>query len=114
MIQAYWVKSQADTWLPLATVNLSEVAVDGVYVIWRPGNPTATIRVGGGNIARRLSEHRRNYEITRFGPLLVTWAAVPAGLRDGIEAYLAMTLHPLVGDAFPDCAPIPVNLPFAA
>jgi hypothetical protein len=32
--------------------------------------------------------------------------------RNGVERYLANTLRPIVGSAFPDVPPIEVNLPW--
>jgi hypothetical protein len=39
-------------------------------------------------------------------------ANVAPPLRDGIERYLAETLKPKVGEAFPQAPPIAVNLPW--
>ena len=43
--------------------------------------------------------------------LWVTWASVPANLRDGFERYLADRYPPLVGDCIPNVAPIAGNSP---
>ena len=72
------------------------------------------VRVGQGNIIERLTTHRANLAITEFEPagLFVAWAEVPSEEeRNGIERFLGTMLVPLVGDAFPDVAPIEVNLP---
>lgn len=110
-----WIKSQSKTWLKLHSVNLESVTARGVYVIWHAGEPSRTVRVGQGDIASRLNAHRRDQEISRyarFGELYVTWATVPESQMDGVERYLAETLAPQVGDAFPDCLPIAVNGPW--
>ena len=112
-----WITCGGDShWCALESVDLSKISAEGVYVIWHQANPTRTVRVGQGDIAERLGEHRRDQTILayrRFGTLRVTWAAAPASQLDGIERYLASQLSPLTGDAFPAAQPIPVNLPRA-
>lgn len=111
--QVHWVKNREGGWLPLERVNLSEVNTQGVYVIWRAGAKPVVIRVGQGDIKSRVEAHRLDGTITSYGKesaLLVTWASVPAAQRDGVERFLADRYSPLVGDAFPDVVPIPVNL----
>ena len=112
-----WVKSVVDSWLPLETVDLTNVSATGVYVIWHGSSSSFipwTVRVGQGDIADRLTDHRSNPLVTQYrqrGLLMVTWAEVPKKAdRDGIERFLANHYGPLVGDAWPDVNPIPVNL----
>ena len=110
-----WVKSQADTWLEFETFNLDSVKSKGVYMIWHGGNPGKVVYVGQGDVRSRLATHRADVEICgcrRFGTLYVTWAEVPAAQRDGVERYLADQWNPLVGDVYPDAAPIAVNSPW--
>ena len=85
----------------------------GVYVIWHDGDPGRYVRVGQGNVAMRLSNHRANPNIMKFeefGILRVTWASLQTPYRSGVERYLADRYQPLLGDVFPDVAPIQVNL----
>jgi hypothetical protein len=114
MLTVSWVKSTNNEWLSLEHVNLTNVATRGVYIIWHRGNPSRVVRVGQGVIADRLSAHRQDPKILAYARLglRVTWAAVPAAQRDGVERHLADTWNPLVGDAFPDVAPIAVNSPW--
>lgn len=112
MLQVQWVKCGTD-WCPFETVNLTNVTAIGVYIIWHDENPARTVRVGQGDIKARLTAHRADSAITsyrRSGILRVTWAAVPAADRDGVERFLADQYSPLVGGAFPNAVPIPVNL----
>ena len=114
MYTVTWVKSTTNTWLPLETVDLSEVKSSGVYVIWYAGNPGQVVRVGQGDIADRLTAHRNDKAVLAYktnGMLLVTWAAVPESRVDGVERFLADHYRPLVGDRYPEVAPIVVNLP---
>lgn len=86
----------------------------GVYIIWCERNPSRAVRIGQGNISDRLEKHRSNLAILKLGKnrtLRVTWAAVRESQRDGVERYLADQYNPILGDTFPDVAPIPVNLP---
>jgi hypothetical protein len=112
-----WNKCQGDVWCPLGTVNLAHPhfnQMDGVYVIWHGGPNAATVYVGKGNVRDRLTYHRTNRQVqaySQFG-LFVTWAAVPASQRDGVEAFLAQRLHPLVVEGYPQVAPFEVNLPW--
>jgi hypothetical protein len=73
------------------------------------------VYVGQGDVAARIADHRNNPEITAYassGRLRVTWAAVQAAYRDGVERYLADTWNPLVGDVHPTAVPIAVNSPW--
>jgi hypothetical protein len=118
MLNLKWVKCGSDNhYCALETLDLSTVKGSGVYTIWHEGNPSRVVRTGQGDIAGRLSAHRADRAIlaySRFGELRVTWAIVSAGQMNGIERYLADQWPPLVGDAFPNVVPIPVNSPFAA
>ena len=105
-------------WCDLLNLDLDTVGdAVGVYIIWRSGgteNP-ATVRVGQGDIAARLRNHRTDDAVLQHaadGRLYVTWASVGLFFRDGVERYLGNQLQPLVGEAFPDVAPIQVNLPW--
>ncbi len=116
MLNLQWIKcGKGKMWCPLDTVNLSDVTASGVYIIWHQGNPGRVVRIGQGKIADRLQDHRTDPEILeyeKYGRLRVTWASVPANQCDGAERYLADQWSPLVGEAFPDATPIPVNLPW--
>jgi hypothetical protein len=114
MLVVEWIKCNGNAWCSFDDVNLSNVTAAGVYVIWHDGNPARVVRVGQGRIAERISAHRNDRAITVYrasGKLRVTWAAVSAAQRDGVERYLADTYHPLIGDAFPLALPLAVNLP---
>ena len=114
--QLHWIKCNEDRqWCPLESINLSSVSAKGVYIIWHEGNPARVVRIGQGDIAARLKEHRDDPQILTYnmrGTLRVTWAAVSAAQRDGVERYLSDRWPPLVGDVFPDAAPIAVNAPW--
>ena len=116
MLNLNWIKCGDDNhWCPLETVNLSKVTAKGIYIIWHGGDPSRVVRVGQGDIASRLADHREDDEILRYrenGNLFVTWAVLPANQRDGAEVYLGDKWSPLVGERFPDVAPIAVNSPF--
>ena len=117
MVSVKWNTCGSDGhWCSLLDLDLGSITGKrGVYIIWHEGDPSRVVRVGQGNIATRLGEHRNDPEITAYavnGTLRVTWASAPETDLDGIERYLADTWHPLVGDAFPDVAPIAVNSPF--
>ena len=112
-----WNKCTGDSWCSLKNLNLAHEHFDGlegVYVIWRNEPTRKAVRVGQGIIRDRLAEHRENTEILAKGPqgLFVTWSRVDVQNRDGVEAFLAEILDPLVGERFPDVVPVPVNLPW--
>lgn len=106
----HWVKLNTGQWPGFDTVNLAGVDTVGVYIIWMRGK---VVRVGQGRVADRLLAHRQDPLVTQFRPhgLYVTWASVPAHYLDGVERYLANHYNPMVGDRFPEVAPIVVNLP---
>jgi hypothetical protein len=114
-----WQKCGDDGhWCSLTNLDLDSVGdVAGVYIIWHEGSPSRVVRVGqGAPVKNRLSAHRNDLGITKYGALgvlRVTWACVSASQRDGVERYLAETWSPLVGDAFPDVLPIAVNSPWS-
>lgn len=117
MLKVNWIKLTTGEWCRLATVDLSNVTAQGVYVIWHEGNPGRVVKIGQGDIKDRLTCHRTDPEIQTYkssGPLRVTWAAVSAADRDGVELYLAECYPPLVAVRFPDVTAVPVNLPFAS
>lgn len=112
-----WYKCEGDVWCPLDSVNLEHELfedLEGVYVIWHGGDSPETVRVGQGNIAERLAAHRQDQEVQAYADqtLYVTWASVPPVLQDGVEVFLGSRLNPLVGERFPNVAPISVNLPW--
>jgi len=86
----------------------------GVYIIWYRGQPGRVVRIGQGDIADRLTAHRKDPAILAYKGygLLVTWAGVQASQRDGVERHLAETWSPLIGDRFPDVPAIAVNSPW--
>jgi hypothetical protein len=111
-----WNQCQGDRWCSFENVDLTHAhftGMAGVYVIWHGGQTPKTVRAGQGDIADRIAAHRKDPKITAYSAhgLFVTWAKVPAGQHNGVEAYLADRLSPLVGDRFPDVTRIPVNLP---
>lgn len=112
MIQVSWQKCQGNAWCNFLGVNLSNSHfnnLEGVYIIFRTDG--RVIRVGQGIIKDRLEAHRNDPKITAYSNLIVTWANVGKSYCDGVERYLAEILNPAVGDAFPDVAPVSVNLP---
>lgn len=112
MMHVNWIKCRPNnSWCGFYTVDLTTVPKDthGVYIIW---NATGqTIRVGQGYIVTRISEHRRDYNITMHSPQFVTWATGLLFLEGRIEKYLANSLLPLAGLVYPDAVPLEVNLP---
>jgi hypothetical protein len=114
MLPLQWVRLENGGFCPFQTVNLTNVAANGIYIIWHGGQPARVVRVGQGDIADRLNAHRRDPQILAYRAygLWVTWAAVSAAQRDGVERYLADQYPPLVGDAFPAVSPIAVNAPW--
>ena len=111
-----WITCETPpVWCPLEIVKLGNVVSEGVYIIWHGGQNPSTVRVGSGIIAQRLASHRSDARILTYrerGTLYVTWADVPAQYQEGVENYLADRLQPLVGERFPNVAPIVVNLPW--
>lgn len=116
-IQVKWIKCLGEVWCPLSTVNLGHEHfnnLEGVYIIWHGGSAAATVRVGSGTIRDRLTAHRNDPQIQAFAHLglFVTWAIVQQNYREGVEAFLASTLNPKIGQRFPNVVPIGVNLPW--
>ena len=118
MLTLKWLTCGDDQhWCSFEKLNLSSIpdGTTGVYVIWHGGDPGRIVYVGQGDIADRLADHRSNQEILAYkkdGPLMVTWASVSVAQLDGVERYLADRWNPLVGDVWPDVAPIAVSSPW--
>lgn len=114
MTQLHWNKcNHGLDWCPFDRVSLDYVDAFGVYVIWKPGNPPITVRIGQGDIAGRIKDHRQGTDTAFYGDdLLVTWATVPDHQVDGVERYLAQQLSPAEGERFPNTSGIVVNLPW--
>ena len=116
MAMVTWIQCQNGNWCPFSNVDPSRVNVEGVYAVGyaiRDGL-VSTVYVGQGDIAARIQKHRNDPDITYYAsrsPLLVTWATVPSDELDGVERFVADSLHPYVGSGHPDVPPIPVNLP---
>ncbi len=115
MMHVDWIRCKNIGPCHLESVDLESVDMVGVYVIWHGGPQPRVVRVGQGDIARCLQQHRDEAEILaykKYGELFVTWADVPASKRDGIESYLTETWSPLIARTFPMIFPIAVNSPF--
>ena len=113
MLQLEWQRCQGNVWGFFPYIDLTHShfnSMEGVYIIWQGNGPI--VRVGQGIIKNRIADHRMNQAITAYNNLYVTWAPVFAQYRDGIERYLANTLNPRIGDAFPNAVSIAVNLPW--
>lgn len=117
-----WITTYSGTknYIALDNVDLSKVVVEGVYMIYQLSTPTRAarvIRVGQGIVKDRLTSHAQDQKIGAHrasGALYVVWAPVAKNIRDGVERYLADVYQPLVGDAFPNVAPVAVSAPWAA
>lgn len=108
-----WIKYPDGSWASLPNLNLADRhfdSLEGIYIIWQANGPI--VRVGQGVIKDRLFQHRSDVDINRYDDLYVSWAKVEEQYRNGVEKYLADTLSPRVGEAFPDVGSIAVNLPW--
>ena len=119
MTKVVWARPSLTSWYALIGSRFGTITTEGVYVIWIsiPGRAPICVDVGQGQIGRRLPDHQTDPKILKYrhyGTLKVTWATLQAGLRNGVERYLADTLKPLAERRYPDVAPIEVNLPAAA
>lgn len=120
IIHVNWVKCGDDNhWCDFYRLDLFNNLDDasGVYIIFYLGKndyPGRVVRIGQGEIADRIREHRHNPEINAYKDkgLLVTWAIIPDHQKDGVEKCLADHFNPLVGERFPDRIQIKVNNPF--
>ena len=107
-----WIRYKKQGWCRLNTLNLDNVATNGVFIIWKPNGGNNVIRIGQGNIARSIQTLRNDPTITRFGSdLLVTWAAMQRQYRDGAERYLYEQFSPATGDRINCASLVYLNLP---
>lgn len=107
-----WIRYKKKGWCRLNTLNLDNVATNGVFIIWKPNGGNNVIRIGQGNIARSIQALRNDPTITRFGSdLLVTWAAMQRQYRDGAERYLYEQFSPATGEHISCASLVYLNLP---
>jgi hypothetical protein len=116
-LNVHWIKC-GDVWCSLNSVNLQDSHFDGlegIYIIWHGGNTPTTVRVGQGVIRDRLAAHRNDPKVQAYSNLglYVTWISVAQPYRNGMEAFLAQSFKPLVGEHFPNRTPIEVNFPLS-
>ncbi|MDO8240812.1 MAG: hypothetical protein Q7T51_02455 [Candidatus Moranbacteria bacterium] len=122
MKQVRWIKNtQNNEWFDFLRLNLESPYFNGkvgIYAIWYATPSSAkVIKVGSGNIAERLKDHRANQEITKYsslGSLKVSWVVADSNPLSpdeiqGAEIYLANKYRPLVGDRFPNVQEIPIS-----
>ena len=114
-MQVNWIKHNSG-WYRLDELDLNSSHFNhmiGVYVICYGGNNPRAVRVGQGLIRHRLQAHRLDSQVQAYNhfSLYAAWARVPEDSLNGVEAFLAQQLNPLVGQRFPDVPIIPVNLP---
>jgi hypothetical protein len=115
MLNLSWAKHEDDRWFALESVDLSDLHITGVCIIWHAGQASRVVTIGSGDIAARLLTRRADKAISAYkaqGRLLVTWAAVAAHQLDAVESYLVEHWNPLIEERFPDVAPIEVNSPW--
>ena len=104
-------------WCSFEKLGLNSIsATSGVYMVFYNGSPGRVVYVGSSEkkIADRLSQHRADPRFSKYKKhnLLVTWASTGIQSAKGVERYLADEWEPLIGDAYPNATPIPVNSPF--
>ena len=108
-----WVTPTNGGWYTLHSLDLAHSHFDnfhGVYIIFKD---TETVDVGIGEIRRRLSAHRKQFENRNdYNILKVIWGRVPTDSQGGVENYLRQQLNPTAGQRFSDDPPITVNLPW--
>ena len=115
-----WARHLRGGWYSFKWANLKILGMsEGIYILWYPeteARPFQAVYVGQGIIRNRIDHHRGNHSrilhkvVARY--LRLTWTIVPSVIdRNAIERYLAETLQPLVGEAWPDVLPVRVNLP---
>jgi len=115
MISLHWRKPAGNGWYALDSINTSAIDTVGLFIIWHDGDPGRVIRVSQGDVGRQLQLEQISPQVLKFrifGELRVTWAAVPAPLRDGIERYLANLFRPQVGERYPLTLPLAANAPW--
>ena len=115
MLNLSWAKHEDVRWFGLESVDLSDLHLIGVYIIWHAGQASRVVTIGSGDIAARLLTRRTDKAISAYkaqGELLVTWAAVAAHQLDAVESYLVERWNPLIEERFPNVAPIEVNSPW--
>jgi hypothetical protein len=118
-LQLHWNKCSAGTWCVLTEIDLAKVEGQGVFIVWRNGDPRrspAVLYVGRGSLKRELDRCRRDPLFQGATHAHVTWATIE-NARDvePIAAYLYQQLRPLWGEVVPPFPkPAPVNLPLSA
>ena len=110
-----WCKCILGSRCRLKLINLNNEYFDdliGVYVIWSGNHEKNIVSVGQGKIRDKLIEMQIDKKVQSYGPdLFVTWAVVPTGSLEGVEAFLYYELNPIVHHNITYSNFINVNLP---
>jgi len=77
MLKLSWSKSDDVRWFELESVDLSNVHITGVYIIWHAGQASKVVRIGGGDIAARLLAHRSDGAISGYKAQASSWSLGP-------------------------------------
>ena len=113
-LQLQWAKGAGAEWCLLDEVEIAEVGLHGVFIVWRPGDlarAPVVLFVGRGPLREKIADCRRDPVMRGSTGLRVTWAKVDPRDVDGVAAYLYQQLRPLWGEVVRSGAPRPVNLP---
>ena len=97
--------------LPLQHNHFDDL--EGVYVVWHHGIDPV-LSVGHGRIRDELMRIVKDAAVRSKHEeqgLFVTWAAIPAEQRDGVEGYLTKMLNPSIQGERTSVTAIQVNLP---
>ena len=74
MLNLSWAKHEDVRWFGLESVDLSDLHITGVYIIWHAGQASRVVTIGSGDIAARLLTRRTDKAISAYkaqGELLV-------------------------------------------
>jgi hypothetical protein len=116
-VQLSWSKCHGDRWCLLSAVDANQLPHNGVFVIWRNGNPSkpsSVLYVGHGSLRQELARCRRDPLFRGATGMHVTWAEVEESKTDAVAAYLYQQLRPIWGEVLPLVQAMPVNLPATA
>ena len=116
MLEVKWAKCgvKSERACRLETLDLSNVADIGVYIIWQSPSGNA-VKIGEGNIKSELIRQRQDPEVLNRrgnGVLLVTWANIPdMSTRFGVERYLDSIYSPALPTHVSPVEMVSVNTP---
>ena len=98
-MQVDWYHCKGGVWCELNKIDLDHhylEGLEGIYIVWYGTDKKTVLKVGYGKIRDELRKSRFDITIQAFlrAGLYVTWADIPANIKEAAAGYLFKKLNP--------------------